>query len=195
MNLFHRRQTSPISDPARFRELYEQNRLPVFRYVYALTSGSQADADDLAAETFLRAWKARHQFDGDLDSATGWLIRIAKRLVIDDHRRALRTARGLPFDLDAESTPEQDSIRGEQQRILLRLVADLPDEPREILVLRYLLGWRVIDIARHLGVTENKISVGIHRTLSQLREAWADLDPESPPAIHPKKEKQHEARS
>lgn len=195
MILFRRRHTSPISDPARFRELYERNRLPVFRYVYALTGGTQADADDLAAETFLRAWKARHQFDGDMDSATGWLIRIAKRLVIDDHRRTLRTARSLPHDPDAASTPEQDSIRGEQQRILLRLVADLPDEPREILVLRYLLGWRVTDIARHLGVTENKISVGIHRTLSRLRAAWADLDPESPPAIHLKKEEQHEAHS
>ena len=75
MNLFRRQHNSSIASPAIFRELYERHRLPVFRYIYALTGGSQDNAEDLTAETFLRAWKARYQFDGDVDSAIGWLIR------------------------------------------------------------------------------------------------------------------------
>jgi len=195
MNLFRHQPTSSISDPARFRELYERNRLPVFRYIYALTGGSQADAEDLAAETFLRAWKARQQFDGDADSATGWLIRIAKRLVIDNYRRTLRATRNLPPEPQAESSPEQDSIEAEQQNILIRLVADLPDEQREIIILRYLLGWRVTDIAQHLGATENKISVTIHRTLVHLRATWVEMDSKNQPAVFMQKEKHHEAYS
>src|SRR5687768_16216932 len=70
MHLF-RQPNSSIASPASFRTLYELNRLPVFRYVYALTGGSQDDAEDLTAETFLRAWKARHRFDGEVDSAIG----------------------------------------------------------------------------------------------------------------------------
>jgi DNA-directed RNA polymerase specialized sigma24 family protein len=70
MKLFYNR-SSPIASPEKFRALYEQNRLPVFRYVYGLTGGSQADAEDLTAEAFLRAWKARHRFEGDMDSALG----------------------------------------------------------------------------------------------------------------------------
>ncbi len=178
MNLF-RQTNSSLASPASFRELYELNRLSVFRYIYALTGGSQADAEDLTAETFLRAWKARHQFHGEMNSAIGWLLGIAKRLVIDDYRRTVRATRTLSPDLDHESTPEQAAIQGEQQQILLRLVADLPDEQREIVVLRYLLGWRVSDIAQHMGASENKVSVSLHRTLSKLREKWMEMDPEN----------------
>ena len=180
MYLFRQRNSS-IASPGNFRALYERYRLPVFRYVYALTGGSQDDAEDLTAETFLRAWKARHRFDGEMDSAIGWLIGIAKRLVIDDYRRTARASRDLFTDLAFESTPEQTAIQDEQEKILFRLVADLPDEQREIIILRYLLGWRVNDIARHIGASENRISVSLYRTLSKLREKWTELDPENPP--------------
>ena len=191
MNLF-RQTNSSITSPASFRALYELNRLPVFRYVYALTGGSQDDAEDLTAETFLRAWKARHQFQGEMELAIGWLIGIAKRLVIDEYRRTVRETRNLSTDLDSESTPEQTAIQEEQQKFLLRLVADLPDEHREIVVLRYLLGWRVNDIARHMGASENRVSVTLHRTLSRLREKWTELDSEHLSATFIQKETSYE---
>ena len=194
MHLF-RQPNSSIASPASFRALYELNRLPVFRYVYALTGGSQDDAEDLTAETFLRAWKARHRFDGEVNSAIGWLIGIAKRLVIDGYRRTARASRDLPPDLNTESTPEQIAIQYEQETILFRLVASLPDEQREIIILRYLLGWRVNDIARHMGTSENKISVSLHRTLSKLREKWTELDPENPATLFIQKETTYESHT
>jgi len=191
MNLFHQ-QHSSIASPASFRALYELNRLPVFRYVYALTSGSQDDAEDLTAETFLRAWKARYQFQGEIDSAISWLIGIAKRLVIDDYRRTARANRNSPTDVNSESTPEQTAIQQEQQKLLFRLLADLPDEQREILILRYLLGWRVNDIAQHIGASENKVSVSLHRILSKLREKWTEMELEDPSTIFIQKETSYE---
>ena len=194
MNLL-RQMNSSIASPARFRALYELNRLPVFRYVYALTGGSQEDAEDLTAETFLRAWKARHQFHGEMDSAIGWLIRIAKSLVIDDYRRTVRGSRNLSADFDSESTPEQTAIQEEQQKFLIRLVADLPDEQREIIILRYLLGWRVNDIAQYMGASENKISVSLHRTLAKLHEKWTEIDPENLSAMFMHKETTYESHT
>ena len=191
MNLFRQRNSS-IASPASFRALYEGNRLPVFRYVYALTSGSQADAEDLTAETFLRAWKARHQFQGEIDSAIGWLIRIAKRLVIDEYRRTARANRNASTDVNSESGPEETAIQQEQQKLIFRLVADLPDEQREILILRYLLGWRVNDIAQHIGSSENKVSVSLHRILSKLREKWTEMDLENPSTMFIQKETSYE---
>ena len=194
MKLFQR-QNSPIASRASFRALYELNRLPVFRYVYALTSGSQEDAEDLTAETFLRAWKGRHQFQGEMDAAIGWLIRIAKSLVIDEYRRSGRATRNLPMPLEPESTPEQTAVHEEQQKFLLRLVADLPDEQREMIVLRYMLGWRVNAIARHMGASENKISVSLHRTLSKLRETWTELDSDDPASLFIQKETSYESHT
>jgi RNA polymerase sigma-70 factor (ECF subfamily) len=175
MHILHRFRTSSIASPAVFSDLYERTRLPIFRYVYGLTGGPQADVEDLTAETFIRAWKARHQFEGDMDAAVGWLIRIAKRLVIDDYRRrTVRMTRSLPADPPHESMPEASAIEAEQRRILHALLADMPDEQREILTLRYMLGWRIGDIASYVGLTENNVSVTIHRTLAKLREQWME---------------------
>src|SRR5512147_1960317 len=107
MNLFRKRQISPVTSLANFRALYEHNRLSVFRYIYGLTGGPQDAVEDLTAETFLRAWKARHRFEGDLESAIGWLIRIAKRLVIDDYRRTHRVASDWTPPPPTDTTPEQ----------------------------------------------------------------------------------------
>lgn len=178
MNLFGFRK-SPLANPVDFQDMYQRHQLAVFRYIYGLTSGAQEDAEDLTAETFLRAWKARQRFEGDMESAIGWLLSIAKRLVLDGYRRSQR-ANTLPAShVQVESTPERIALGDEQRQFLFTLMADLPYEQREILSLRYLLDWRVGEIARHLGTTENNISVIIHRTLSKLREKWLEHDAEA----------------
>jgi RNA polymerase sigma-70 factor, ECF subfamily len=153
--------------------MYDRNQLSVFRYIYSIIGGPSDDAEDLTAETFIRAWKARHTFEGDLDSAIGWLIGIAKRVAIDDHRRkAIRKTSSLPSNLKVETTTEEEILILQQKQDLLKLLKELPTDPREILVLRYMLGWKVNQIAVHMGLTENHVSVIIHRTLADLREQW-----------------------
>jgi RNA polymerase sigma-70 factor (ECF subfamily) len=119
--------------------MYEHNHSSVFRYIYSLSGGPSDDAEDLTAETFIRAWKARHRFDGDMDSAIGWLLGIARRLTIDDYRRKLvRKTVSLPSALEANSTTEEDVLVLQQQQQLLHLLKNLPVDQREILVLRYM---------------------------------------------------------
>ena len=177
-------KAAPLSAARDFAVLYEQVHLPVFRYIYGLTGGPQEEVEDLTAETFARAWKARHAFNGSQDealssgAALGWLMQIARRLVIDRYRR--RMVRGpseisLPEDLLApEVPPEQAALAREQRQTLWRLLQTLPNEPREMLVLRYLLGWRVNQIADYLGKPENTVSVTIRRALARLQAAWPE---------------------
>jgi RNA polymerase sigma-70 factor, ECF subfamily len=195
MNLFQRNKKSPIASGAGFRDMYECNRLPIFRYIYGLTGGPEEDVEDLAAETFLRAWKARHRFDSDVVSATGWLIRIAKRLVIDEYRRSRQAPQSLLMEYPADPAPEQLAIASEQKNVLRHLLAGLTDEQREIIVLRYMLSWRVSDIAQHIDMTENNVSVTIHRTLSKLREKWIELDSADLATVFTQEEKSHETHS
>jgi RNA polymerase sigma-70 factor (ECF subfamily) len=174
LNILRHLNRSAISDPAIFAVMYEHNRSSVFRYIYSLSGGTSDDAEDLTAETFIRAWKARHRFDGDMDSAIGWLLGIARRLAIDDYRRKLvRKTVSLPSDLKANSTTEEDVLVLQQKQQLLHLLKNLSVDQREILVLRYTLGWRVNQIAAHIGMSENNVSVIIHRTLAVLREQWS----------------------
>jgi RNA polymerase sigma-70 factor (ECF subfamily) len=153
--------------------MYERNRLPVFRYIYSILGGPSDDAEDLTAETFIRAWKARHTFEGDLNSAIGWLIGIAKRLIIDNHRReTIRKTVALNPDIKAEDATEEEILLIQQKQELLKLLKALPADQREILVLRYMLEWKVNQIAVHMGLSENYVSVIMHRTLADLREQW-----------------------
>lgn len=166
----------PLKDPQAFGQLYEFAHLAVFRFIYRLLGGPRQAVEDLTAETFTRAWKARHRFRGDRQAAIAWLLTIARRLVIDAHRKQKRA--NLEVQLDEQSqqspnaSPEDVLVHQEQQETLTRLLQALPLKQREMLILRYALGWRVKDIAAHLGLRENTASVILRRSLAKLRQEW-----------------------
>jgi RNA polymerase sigma-70 factor (ECF subfamily) len=162
----------PLADPAAFSGFYEQHYPSVFRYIYMLHGGSHNDAEDLTAEAFIRAWSQRQRFRGSVEAALGWMLTIARRLVIDHRRRQQhRQTSALEESTAADQTanPEQHALLRERERLALTLLNRTSLEQRNMLILRYFFGWRVRDIAQHLGASEGAISVSIHRTLASLR--------------------------
>jgi len=172
----------PYEDSQPFSQLYERVHLLVFRYIYGLHNGPREEAEDLTAETFTRAWNARRNFYGDESAAVGWLLKIARNLIIDTHRRTQVRPKvsAIPDDLDEtlvsalDASPEAQTLQREQTRILWQLLQTLPDPQREMLVLRYMLGWQVQEIGTHLNIPENTVSQTIRRVLARLRERWID---------------------
>lgn len=171
-----RRRTAPYYSAEAFSQLFESAHLSVFRYIYGLTGGPAQEVEDLTAEVFLKAWTARDTFEGSTDAALGWLLLIAKRLVIDAYRKRERqkTEPGIEDLIVAapDSSPEEQAVTAEQVGILWGMLQELPDDQREMLVLRYLLGWRVNRIAAHFNLAENTVSVMLRRTISRLQREW-----------------------
>jgi RNA polymerase sigma-70 factor (ECF subfamily) len=165
-----------LRDAETFQQLYVRRNLMVFRFIYGLHGGPSEDVEDLTAETFVRAWKSRRRFSGTEQAALGWLLKIARNLVIDAHRR--RKSRGFPQDIERQiipsddPNPEQQAQVREQVTVLWSLLQNLSSQQREILVLRYILGWRVQDIGEHLDLKENTVSVYIRRAIKHLRQNW-----------------------
>ena len=159
-----------------FTRLYEDTYLIVFRYIYGLSGGPLQEAEDLTAETYARAWKTRQGFSGDGQAALGWLLHIARNLAIDlSRRRRVRNVDGnIPIEwlTDPANVPELDVIAREQIVTLWRMLGTLPEDIREMLVLRYILGWQVKQVAEHLGTSENNVSVTIRRALKSLQRDW-----------------------
>lgn len=173
---FWHEQEHPIIDAEAFAGLYDQAHLSVFRYVYGLSGGPQQDAEDITSETFMRAWNTRQRFTGNEQAALGWLLQIARNLVIDVSRRnkvrAVDENVNLESLLDMSALPEADLVTREQAKILWNMLIDLPEDTREMLTLRYLLGWQVKRIASYLDLAENNVSVRIRRALNSLQRNW-----------------------
>jgi RNA polymerase sigma-70 factor (ECF subfamily) len=183
----HAMPGEPISlqDSQAFEGLYLRGHLRVFRYIFGMYGGSVEEIEDLTAETFFKAWRARRGFSGDENAALGWVLKIARNLVVDKVRKE-KNQRPLRCNFDDDSAgweqgipslglgPEEQALFDEQAVILREILFTLPVEQRELVVLRYILEWPVNRIANHLGILENTASVNIRRVLQRIRERWPE---------------------
>ena len=172
-------KNSPLIHSNAFSFFYNETYLSVFRYIYGLTGGPSPQAEDLTAETFIRAWKNRKEYRGEPAQATGWVLRIARNLVIDTYRweKSRIEYTEIPVEeeilcIPEEQHPEERILASEQHQLVLKLMDGLPSNQREILVLRYLLNWKVRQISQYLEIPENTVSVYIRRALEKLRLIW-----------------------
>jgi RNA polymerase sigma-70 factor, ECF subfamily len=138
----------------------------------AVTSGSRALAEDAVQEALVRAWERSDRGEG-IDSLSAWVARVALNLSRSTFRRmrAERRARAR-FPI-----PQNVAAAGEGLD-LIRALEALPRRQREVTVLRYLLEFRVEEIAGILGVHEGTVKTSLHRARRSLAEALGASDPE-----------------
>jgi RNA polymerase sigma-70 factor, ECF subfamily len=168
--------TPDITNQDVFSQFFLQSQTQVYRYIYGLTGGPAAEVEDLTAESYAHAWSARVNFRGDFKKALYWTLKIAKHQVIDAYRRRKTSAEPESLeDFDppmSADTPEENILARERSVILWGLLQTLPEGPREMLVLRYILDWSVGEMSRYLHKNETAVSMAIHRALKQLQQNW-----------------------
>jgi RNA polymerase sigma factor (sigma-70 family) len=151
-------------DSASFQEVFERHHVDVFRYAIVLT-GSWAEADDVAAETFARAWRAWTTGRRPDGPALPWLLVIARNIATDWWRRARRAAASRAPRQGDETQAEVESM------IWLRsLIRILPSRQREVVVLRYYRDLSDVQIGQLMGLTESGVRSLAARAIARLRE-------------------------
>lgn len=166
-------RTHPLDESDTFTRFYENTHRNIFRYVMASCGGNENLAEDITAEAYLRAWKNRRNFSGTSDAAFGWILTISRRLLIDKFRASSTHPQenDLADDVeDGKQDIETILLNKEFSEQLIEALQYLPENRREMVVLRYVLGWRVNQIAEHMEVPENTVSVSLRRSLKQLQE-------------------------
>jgi RNA polymerase sigma-70 factor (ECF subfamily) len=134
---------------------------------------SDAEAEDLAARTFEKAWRARDRYRSDLAGFSTWLYRIAQNVCADQHRsRRDHLPIDAALDAPADGTPEQHATRDSDFERMARLVASLPERERELIALRYGADLGNQFIARITGLSVSNVSTILHRAVQALRERW-----------------------
>ena len=160
-------------EPSGFGQLYEQHRLSVCRYLRARTR-SDEEALDLAATTFERAFTHLHRFRRRDGGVQAWLLRIARNVAIDAHRRHRPTVELGSADAHLGAVAMESDRRRHESVEILDLVARLPDDQREALLLRYAGGLTAREIGSVIGKREGAVQKQIERGLAALREAFDD---------------------
>lgn len=158
-----------------FTELYEAHLRDVYSFLY-YRLGNHHDAEDISEQVFLQAYrhlpKALAESDGR--SLRPWLIRIAQNLAINHYRDRSRKPQS-PLDSAGEFSDSHDTEDLVEARAdlaeVFEKVAEMPDERREALIMRFALDMDNQEIARALGKTEGATKVLIHRAIKQLGQA------------------------
>ena len=144
----------------------------VFRLSYLLL-GDPDDADDVAQETFLRAWKHLGRFD-PARPLRPWLLSIASHLASNRRRSAGRYVSALVRAFQSEpvssASLEEKSTQRLQARDLWKAVQSLSIPDQKIIYLRYFLDLSVAETAQALEVAEGTVKSRSSRALERLRE-------------------------
>jgi RNA polymerase sigma-70 factor, ECF subfamily len=157
-----------------FSELYKAHLRDVYSYSYYRV-GNHHDAEDLTEQTFLQAYRhfERAQRESKGRPLRPWLIRIAHNLAANYYRDRSRRPQTQLEDAAVLSEPHTTGELVEQREELeevLAGVANLPDDRREALIMRFALDMDNREIARALGRSEGATKVLIHRAIKQLDE-------------------------
>src|SRR5918998_5451076 len=162
--------------PARKRELDEQftalykaHLRDVYSYSYYRV-GNHHDAEELTEQTFLQAYRhfERAQRESNGRPLRPWLIRIAHNLAANYYRDRSRRPQTQLEDAAVVSAPHPtaDLAEGRQElRDVLDGVSKLPDDRREVLIMRFALGMDNREIARAIDRSEGATKVLIHRAI------------------------------
>lgn len=153
-------------------DLYRSHQVPILRYLRAQAPGHE---EDLASETWLAAARNLRSFEGGRDDFAGWLFTIAHRRLLD-HRRAQRRRPadpGAPATIEARavSSPsaESSALAGRlADEEAARLVARLPPDQAEVLLLRVVGGLSADEVGRIIGCRPGTVRVIQHRALERL---------------------------
>ena len=157
-------------DQAAFRVLVARHRDRAYALALRLT-GSAADAEEVAQDAFVRAWRALPAFRLEARFGT-WLHRIVARLALDRRVQLQARAKREAPESDAPE-PVAPEAGEENERILALLLAELPERARAAVVLYYYEDRSVGEVARILGVPEGTVKTLLSRARVSLREAWA----------------------
>ena len=160
-----------------FGLLYERHAAAIFRYLYAHL-GSRPDAEDLTSEVFLRAWQSLPRYHQRGVPFRAYLFRVAHNALVDTYRRQRddpRVSRDEDGDLASDQQSPAEVLSGKTERAELAcILAELKDEYRTVLALRFLSQLSPVETAVVMQRSPGAVRVLQHRALEALRQKLAE---------------------
>ena len=159
----------PLSDPEEFRALYRDIQPRLLRYLRVLAGD---DAEDVASETWLQVTRDIGTFTGGYDGFRGWVTTIARHRALDQARRRRPFVVTVPAedlaDLPSGDDTAMDGIEAVSTGTALRLIATLPPDQAEAVLLRAVVGLDAKTAGKVIGKRAGAVRSAAHRGLRTL---------------------------
>ncbi|MGA2261720.1 MAG: sigma-70 family RNA polymerase sigma factor [Acidobacteriota bacterium] len=165
-----------------FRKIYDQFSRKVLNFIYRMVASIE-EAEDLTQETFVTVYQKLGSLKDDAKFEP-WLFRIARNYVYQKYRR--RTLTMVSVDLqdeegrsatelvDERKDPQEAFQAGELERVVQKVIVDLPEKYREVFVLSAIHNLSYQEVAEIVGRSLPSIKTDIHRARLQVRQRVKD---------------------
>jgi len=151
--------------------LYVRFADDVCGYVNSIVHDSH-EAEDITQNVFTKLMKAIHKYEPREVPFAAWILRVARNAALDN----LRSRRQIPFEEVRTDDDGHEQVGFERSQCLRDALWRLPQEQREVLVLRHLAGLSPSEIASRLGKSEGSVHGLHHRGRGALRLALDEMD-------------------
>lgn len=165
-------QAAQEGDEYAFATLYRAITPGLIRYLTALVG---SDAEDVASETWAQVCRDLSRFQGDPDGFRAWVATIGRHRALDLLRsRRRRKTEPSPMDEAALLPSIEDTAEGALESIstqqALRLIATLPREQAEVILLRVVVGLDAQSVGRVMGKRPGAVRTAAYRGLRRLAD-------------------------
>jgi len=167
-------------DDEAFTRLVEAYQNPVYNLAYRML-GSPTEAEDAAQETFVRVYARLSTYDPQRKFSS-WILSIASHYCVDRLRRRhgntvsmeeIMSWRWLPDD---KPKPEERTLAHEESATIQRLLSELPDQHRLVIILRYWQDMSYEEIAEVTGSTVSAVKSRLHRAREQMAQRLGEVE-------------------
>jgi len=170
-DLSHAVRAAQQGDTEAFRALYRDTQPRLLRYLNSLVGD---DAEDVASETWLQVARDLASFTGDHDGFRGWVTTIGRHRALDHLRRNSRRAMSVPVPAEdlAAIAGGDDTAAGALEAVstdaAIRLIATLPRDQAEAVLLRAVVGLDADRAGQVLGKRPGAVRTAAYRGLRTL---------------------------
>jgi RNA polymerase sigma factor (sigma-70 family) len=157
-----------MENPTTLLQVFEAEESPLLRYAFGLV-GQRETAEDLVQEAFIRL----HNHWDEVANPRAWLFRAVRNLALNhlrDHRRETPLDNNHEPPADARG-PGQSLAKMEALGTLQLLIAELPEDDRELIRLKYHENFKYQQISTHTGLGVGNVGYKLHHLLKGLADS------------------------
>lgn len=171
-------------DEQAFLLVYDFYTPKIFRYIYYQVGQNKELTEDLAQQTFVKAWEFIIKRGKAVDNIQAFLYRVARNLVVDLWRNKHKESLPLMDELiETTEAAKGGGLRWQEEidakvsvEVLGKTLDQIHEHYREVLIMRYLEELEIDEIAKLLEKDKNSVYVLIHRATKALQKAIKEQD-------------------